>query len=315
MSQGSWGGGGGGTGGGGSGGGGWGGGGYGAPPGGGYGPPPGGGGYGSPPGSWGPPGGGGGYGPPPGGFGGGGFAPQPAGYPPGYQPPTSGPVPWENSSLAFFTRWWLTTREVLFNPRVFFGAAAQSDDPWPSITYAVTTSVMAGLILGALAGLVYMIFGSLLATFFGTILGGRGAGGTSPGPAIFGIFGVLGLGIAVLYPIMFAFLAFVGPFINGGIYHLTLALFGGATRSYTHSVRVAGYSHASYLWLMIPIPALSPVIAAIFALVALVVGLDETHKCGVGKAILGVVSIYGLCCICWCGLQGTLAAVGAGAAP
>ena len=45
------------------------------------------------------------------------------------------------------------------------------------------------------------------------------------------------------------------------------------------------------------------------------VGLDETHKCGVGKALLAIFLVPALCCLCWCGLQGSLAAIGASATP
>lgn len=221
-------------------------------------------------------------------------------------------MPWEDSSQSFFSRWWGTVREALFNPRPFFANVAQSDDPWPAVTFSMLTSGAAGLIVGVLVGLMYLAFGSILVAVFSSL---GGPGSSSPPPAIFGLLGMFGIGVAIMYPLMFGFMGLIMPFVSGGIYHVTLSIFGGATKSYMHSVRVVGYSHASYVWLMIPVPGLSGLAAGIFSLICMTVGLDETHKCGVGKALLAIFLVPAVCCVCWCGLQGSLAAIGASATP
>ncbi|HVY47533.1 MAG TPA: hypothetical protein VHB21_16705 [Minicystis sp.] len=297
MSQGSWGGGGG--------GGGWGGGGgggYGPPPGGGGYGPPGGGGYGGPPGQ--PPGGGGYGGPPGGGYGAppgyqqqqqpGGFAPPPAGYPPGYTPPTGGVVAWEDQSLGFFSRWWSTVREVTFNPRGFHAASAANDNPWPSITFAVTTGALVGVVYGAFLAVIYIAFGGIGAI---ASMGGRGAAG--PAAAVFGMLSAMGIAVAILQPIQQAFAAFVGPWISGGIVHVCLAILKGTTKPYANTVRVAGYTHAATLWILVPVVGWLGTI--IVSIISWAVGLDETHKCGIGKALGAIFMPAILLCLCCCG--------------
>ncbi len=292
MNQGNWGGGSGGS-------GGWGG------PGGSGGQPPSGGGYGppggAPPGGYGPPpGGGGGYGPPPGGYGGppggGGFAPPPAGYPPGYTPPTAaGAVAWEDASKGLVGGGWETFKEACFNPRAFFAAAAQNDNPWPAITFGMATGGVAGLIYGIFTSLIYVAVGGMMASMFRGI---PGMGSGSPG-AMMGVMGAMGVFAIVAYPILFALSALIGPWISGGIYHLMLMMLGGATRPYTNTVRIVGYSNASTMWMIIP--GVGSLISLGFHLVLTVIGLDETHKCGVGKAVgavlLPIVLICGCCCL------------------
>ncbi len=291
-----------------------GGGGYGAPPGGGgYGAPPGGGGYGAPPGGggYGAPPGGGGYGAPPGGGGfggpgGGGFAPPPAGYPPGYSPQAGGGVvAWEDTSKGFFGRWWTTVKDVCFDARTFYAAAAQSDNPWPAVTFAMSNAGLVGLVFGVFLALIYMLMGGIGAM---SAMGTKGAAGGAG--AIMGIMSAVGIFVAILYPVMFVIQALIMPWIIGGVHHLMLVLMKGATRSYSHTVRVVGYAWAGNFWIVVPI--VGPLAALVFGLIAQVVGLDETHKCGIGKAIGAIALPIVLCCLCYCGFSFLVGMMSAG---
>ena len=272
-------------------GGGWGGndgGGYGSPPGGGA-PPPGG--AGAPPGGFAP-----GGQPPPAGFPPTGFAPPPAGYPPGYTAPgAAGVVAWEDASKGLFARWWETTKGALFNTRPFYAGVAQSDNPWPALTYAVMSGVMAGLSIGITMAVIYLALGQV----GGKAMASSGAAG-APSPAA--MMSIMGVAAIFIYPVMFAVSSFINPWISGGLQHLTLMIFKGATKPYTASVRVAAYSHAYYLWMMVPFLgyALGWLPAMIFSIIGSIVGLDETHKCGTGKAALAVFLIPVLLGICCC---------------
>jgi hypothetical protein len=228
------------------------------------------------------------------------------GYPPGYTPPTGGGVvAWEDSSQGFFGRWWTTVREVSFNPRVFFGAASQNDNPWPAITFAMSNAAFIGLVLGGLIAIFYIGFGGLgMLAAMGS--GGKGSGGA--GAAIFGMMGAIGVFAAILYPVMLMIQALIGPWIIGGLQHLTLMLVGGATKSYTHSVRVVGYGWASYFWILVP--CVGPFIWLIIMAISLTVGHDETHKCGIGKALVAVFGIPLLCMCCYFILGFAMAAAG-----
>lgn len=236
---------------------------------------------------------------------------MPPGYPPGYAPPGGGAsVAWEDTSLNLFSRWWTTIREVTFNPRVFFAAAAYNENPWPAISFAMTTAAIVGLVLGVLLGLLYMLIGGLGALSLGALGGSSGGSGGAgaAGSAIFGFMSVLGIGMAILYPLMFVCGALFAPWIYGGIHHLTLTLLKGATRSYTHTVRVVGYSYASYFWFLIPGVGAFAGMASM--LISLITGLDETHRCGTGNATLAVFLIPGACCVCGCAMQVMLGVAG-----
>jgi hypothetical protein len=300
MSQGNWGGGGGG------GDGGWGAPPPGAPPGGGgYGPPPGGGGYGPPP-------GGSGYGPPPGGpqnpYAPPGFAPQPAGYPPGYTPPTGGGmVAWEDKSRGLFGRWWGTVKEVLLNGRAFHGASAQSDDPWPSVTFAMTTGAFVGLVQGLFVAILYGAIGGIGALGVGS-KGGRGAGG---GAAVFGVLAAMGIAAAILMPIFYVIGGLVVPWIFGGLNHLALAMLGGTSRAYSSTVRITGYTTAA--WVSLCVPGVGGLIAIVLIVMSMALGLDETHKSGMGKAIAAAIIPFILVCLCYCGCYALMLFMGVAA--
>ena len=271
MSQGNWGGGGAGDG--------WGGGG--PPAGGGYGPPPGG--YGQPP---------GGYGGPPGG----GFAPPPAGYPPGYNPQSAaGSVAWEDSSKGIIGGGWETFKDACFTPKAFFAGVARNDNPWPSITFGMATGGLAGFLYGVFVSLIYLALGGIMAAAMGGSSRGFGSSGSG---AMLGMMGAMGVFAVFAYPMMFALSALITPWISGGIYHLMLLMMKGATRPYTNTVRVCGYSNAATMWMVIP--GIGGLVSIGFHLVLTVVGLDETHKCGTGKAVAAVLVPLVLVCGCCC---------------
>ena len=282
MSQGNWGGGGSGAG--------WGGGG---PPAGGYGPV-----GGAPPGGYGPPPGG--YGGPPGGSG---FAPPPAGYPPGYSPQSvAGPVAWEDSSKGMIGGGWETFKNACFTPKAFFAGVAQNDNPWPSITFCMATRGLAGFLYGVFISLIYLAIGGMMAAAMGS--SSRGMGGSGGPGMMLAVMGAMGVFAVIVYPLMFALSALITPWISGGIYHLMLMLMSGATKPYTSTVRVCGYSNAATIWMVIP--GIGALVSLGFHLVLTVVGLDETHKCGTGKAVAAVLIPLVLVCGCCCVGYGTM---------
>jgi len=235
--------------------------------------------------------------------GGGAFRGPPQGFPPGYAPRV-GFVAWEDKQRGLLDRWWSTVKEVLFNTRAFHEASAQSEDPWPSVTFAMTTAAFAGTLMGAFFAMFYLAFAGLFATALGA--GTRHAG---PGLAAGGLFAGMGMAMAVIYPVMFVLYALVFPWIAGGINHLCLSLLGGVTRPYSSTVRVIGYSWAAYFWVCIP--GLGGVIAVIFLLISLITGLDATHKCGGGKAALAIFLPGILACGCCCTAQMLFGGLGA----
>jgi hypothetical protein len=219
------------------------------------------------------------------------------GYPPGYTPPAGGGVvAWEDASKGFFGKWWGTVKEVCFNPRGFFAGAAQSDNAWPSVTFAMATAGIVGLAMGALIAIIYIGFGGL-GMIMGLASGSKAGAGVGAG--VLAAFGAAGIFAAILYPILFVIQALIAPWISGGIHHLILMLLGGATKSYGHTVRVSGYGFAAMFWVLVPLPCLNGLAVFIFSVIANIVGLDETHKCGIGKAVGAVLIPPALCACCY----------------
>jgi hypothetical protein len=227
-----------------------------------------------------------------------GFAPPPLGYPPGYTPEAAGgSVAWEDGSLNLFGRWFGTFKEVCFAPKPFHAAASASEDPWPAVTFSVTSMGFAGLLEGLVVGFLYVFLGGVGAIGAAT---GSGKSAVSAGGAILAVAAGLGIGIAIVFPILFAILGFVGPWISGGLHHLGLLMVGGTRGPYSSTVRIVGYSSAASLFLAVP--GLGGMLSFVVGMVSKVVGFEEVHKCGTGKAIFGALFPYvffGLCC-CGC---------------
>ncbi len=206
-------------------------------------------------------------------------------------PPSTGgpgPEPWADPSLGFLARWWGTVKGVTFSPRQFYAAAAQSEDVWPPIKFSVINGTLIGLAFGLFVALIYVVGGGV-----GALSAAAGGGSSGPAAAMFGIMAALGIGVAILYPIQFAFAGFVGPWINGGVHHLVLMLLRGANAPYIKTVRVTAYAMASQFWFVVP--CLGPLAAIAVHFIANAVGLDEVHKCGLGKAVAALIAVPAIC--------------------
>ena len=70
-----------------------------------------------------------------------------------------------------------------------------------------------------------------------------------------------------------------------------------------------GYSNAATMWMVIP--GIGSIVSVGFHLVLTVIGLDEVHKCGIGKAVAAVLVPVVLFCGCCCfGYTMIFAAIG-----
>lgn len=279
--------------------GGFGGGGHGGPPGG-YGPSQGG--YGAPPPQDGyapatqP-----GYGPPPGAW-----APMPAGMPPGYTPPDTTPplqggIPWEQKGGSIVGKWWATLKACNDQTRPFFSCAAQNESG-----DAITFAMVSGGVSGAFIGLLYVVIFTMISAglMLGLpALGLKGSSGSMAGSSALAAGFTFGIGIfyALLITTMSAVGAAMRAFLWAGVHHVLLMMLGGIgpRKTFMHTVRVAAYSEGAAMpWIWIPVAG--PFIAAFYGIKNIVVGYDETHRCGTGRAAL--VLFAPLICCCGCNL-------------
>lgn len=103
-------------------------------------------------------------------------------------------------------------------------------------------------------------------------------------------------------------LSLISIYLVAGVIHLLLMLFKGAGRGFDATLTVVGY--ASGLYLVMAVPQCGGLIAAVWYLAVLIIGLGEAQRCGPGKAALAVFAPVVLFCVCCCGL---VAIGGAGA--
>ena len=248
------------------------------PAGGGYGPPPG-----PPPGGWGPPPGGGFGGPPGGGWG---------GPPPG--PPPELPSPFaERRTRGFFPSFFETWKLVATQPAEFF-RRVRADQTGSAILFGVVATTV-GNALTALYGWLQVASGM---AGFEQMMERMPQGDTrfleiyrSNLPAFL-------LGSVVLAPV----LTFISIYVVSAIVHLRLMLFRGAKRPFDATLTAVAYANG--LNLLMVVPGCGGLIALVWALVVLVIGLGEIQRCGSGKAALAVFAPVILVCVCCCGIMG-----------
>jgi hypothetical protein len=95
-------------------------------------------------------------------------------------------------------------------------------------------------------------------------------------------------------------LSLLSIYIVAGVIHLLLMLFKGAGRGFDATLTVVAY--ASGLYLVMAVPQCGGLIAAVWYLAVLIIGLGEAQRCGPGKAALAVFAPVIFLCLCCCGL-------------
>jgi hypothetical protein len=244
------------------------------------GPPPGG--YGPPPGGWGPPGG-----DAPGGWG----APrQPAESPASPELPS----PFEERArrgffAGFFETWKLVAtqpqqffRQVRVRPTgqaVLFGVIASTVGLWVQLLLSLPSLGSIGLMEGWLRDMPGQNEESI--EMFRAIAERLG--------------GAWYLALFVASPIY----AFLRIFLAAALFHLVLSLLKSAPRGFDATLTTVAY--ASGIYLLEALPMCGWMVAAVWFVIATILGLSESQRCGPAKAALAVFSPLLLACLCCCG--------------
>lgn len=108
-------------------------------------------------------------------------------------------------------------------------------------------------------------------------------------------FGWIVLAIVVVAPV----LTLVSMYVGAAIVHLLLMVFRGANRPFDATLTVVAYANG--LNLLVAVPFCGSLIAVIWSLVVLVIGLGQIQRCGSGKAAAAVFTPAVLVCLCCCG--------------
>ncbi|BDG03319.1 YIP1 family protein [Anaeromyxobacter oryzae] len=253
------------------------------PPPGGYGPP-GGFGYGGPGGTgFPPPPPGGGWGPPPGGPGG----PGP------FEPELPAPFA-ERQTRGLFSAFFETWKLAATDPQRFF-RRVRIDQSGSAVLFGVIAYSFGNAVQGVYS----------YVTGQQTLVAAERAMHDLPPEAaemarkVLGMFaGPAVLASVVLSPVM----ALIGIYLSAAIVHLLLMLFKGAARGFDATLTAVGYAYGLYL--LLAVPGCGSLIAAVWYLVVLVIGLGQTQRCGPGKSAAAVFAPAILLCVCCCAAFG-----------
>lgn len=217
------------------------------------------------------------------------FGPTPSSFPvPPPPPPTSartGP-PWENPG-APVQRFIDTMKGVLIDPQNMFASIRREGGLQAPLIY---------YLLGAAVA----VIGTLLWHFlgFGGMMGIPGGRNAMAGAAA-------GLGVLLIFvPLCYI----IGIFLGSLIIHVLLGLFGGQKFPYETTFRAVAYAHGSSLPISF-IPACGSIIASIWGIVVLIIGLAQMQETTIGKSAAAVLVPIVICCGLFAVFFGALAAM------
>lgn len=193
--------------------------------------------------------------------------------------------PWESSFKERpFSSFISTIRNVLFSPVLFFKSMRISSRFFPVLLFAICVHVV-----GALAFFAHQVLFSHI------------------GPAFFGVFlkslkledAISGL----MLPLVFFFVVILAPVVafisiafSTALYHFMLWILRGAKNGIEATLHAVCYAHGAQIALIIPF--VGGIIAGIWQVVLIIIGLKELHEISYGKSILAVVLPM---CICGAG--------------
>ncbi len=198
---------------------------------------------------------------------------------PDLDPPESLSLPpWEERHRwGFINALYLTIKEVLLRPGVFFGRMPARVDVWQPLLFAILVGFAASFFewMWALAGSSLDVF---LKEDVGEVL---------RGPLTYG-------GLWLFSPVLVT----IEVFVTGALLHLCLLLVGGNRLGFEATMRVVAYGQATGL--LVVIPFCGGVVSAIWYLVVLIVGLQRIHATDAWRAVLAVFLPL-LLCLATCG--------------
>ncbi|MCX8116803.1 MAG: YIP1 family protein [Desulfobacterota bacterium] len=180
--------------------------------------------------------------------------------------------PWE-SGEGFLWAYLRTTREALFSPTAFFKKVSSGEGYWSPLIYGIICGV-----IGVGLSMVIQWF------FFSALI--------PPQLQAFIPFNLL-LGLSLIgIPLMVGSSIFIGSAIT----HLCLIIVGGNRKGFQTTFRVISYSYCGQLFNVVPF--IGNLIASVYMIVLIIIGVREGHRITTGKAafavLLPLIVIFGL---------------------
>jgi hypothetical protein len=200
--------------------------------------------------------------------------------PPPWTPPPLPPVggrtgpPWEREG-PWPSRFLDTARAVLLEPAQAFAGMRREGGLQAPLAFAAI-----GVLIGAIATAVWD-------TLFRGLSLGAGAGY----PSLPFMGGGASMGLLIVTPLVALLFVVAGA----GVYHVLLLLFDGARQPFETTCRVVAYATGATAILQ-AVPFCGSIVAAVWSLVATIVGLAQAHEIPTGKAAAAVVVPLVVCC-------------------
>lgn len=211
-------------------------------------------------------------------------------------PPAPGlPSPFaDRGRTGFLAGFFQTWKLVATQPEPFF-ARVRSDQPWSAILFGVLASTVGN----AMASLYAWLTGQQALVALEQMI----AKMPEDQARIARIYEQALTAEALLTQAVAApLVTFVLIYVVAAIVHLLLVLFRGANRGF--DATVTAVAHASGLLLLLAVPGCGALLAGVWGLVSLVIGLGAIQRCGSGKAAAAVLAPLVLVCVCCCGALG-----------
>ena len=218
-------------------------------------------------------------------------------------PPVQQGTPWERrGELGFGTAWGQTVQQALFEPSRLF-SSVRLDQGRAQLTFVLTLSVF--WIIGQLLQIAIPSRPDQLLPLFERFMSAeqmaavrqmiaRNAALSSPGVVLL---------LAALSPLF----VFLFLYLNAGVTHLLALLFGQSKRGFPATFAACAYGSTPMI--LLAIPGCGGIIALVWTVVLIGIGMKETHGISAAGATATVLAPYAVfCCIC-CGSAAAFAVV------
>lgn len=205
-----------------------------------------------------------------------------------YQTPSPPPLdpiasnPWDNrKELGFFNALFRTIVQVIKQPTQFFRDMSKEEEYTEPLFFGAITSIFTMII--SYIWVIPLVF------IMPMILASIGQGSTE-------VFAnSIGSIFQMVFQVVFGIIWIVpGLFINAGILHLGLLIFGANKNGYANTFKVVCYSTSASALGVIPIIGW---LLALYKIAVEIIGLRETHETTTGKAILAWIIVPAICCL------------------
>jgi hypothetical protein len=188
-------------------------------------------------------------------------------------------TPWEDrENIGFFTGLFKTLKEVLFTPTSFFRKM--------SVTGGLTDPLLFAMIVGT-TGLLFSYLWDIL--FYDSL-----QHFVAPEFRALSERGMMYDHGFSYFSVLTPFALIIALFFTSGFLHLMLLMVRGAKAGFEATFRVAGYSMAPFVVMIIPFCGMP--VTWLWVITLAIIGLREAHETSGGKAAVAVLFPFILCC-------------------